>query len=122
MFSQILQLIDQLLGGLQNRFEILAIEFQEEKSRLFELLFWACLALFSAIMGILVGTIALIYLFDPENRGYAAIVFAVVFGMGTAWAFSQIRSRLKSSPPPLLSTIAEIKKDRESMMKYQKPI
>jgi uncharacterized membrane protein YqjE len=122
MIQQSLRLVDTVLCEVQQRFELLAIEFQEEKSRFIELMFWACLGLFAAVMGVIVLTLTIIFLFSAENRGYAAVAFGILYLLGTAWAFNEVRSRLKATTPPLLGTISELKKDREAIFKHKRII
>jgi uncharacterized membrane protein YqjE len=117
MIDPILKAIDTSLAAVQHRFELLAIEFQEEKSRFIELLLWATLALFAGVMGVIVATITIVFLFDENHRGYAAIAFSFLYLIGATWALNEVRSRLKNAPLPLLGSISELKKDREFLKK-----
>jgi uncharacterized membrane protein YqjE len=98
------------LGALQNRAELLAVEWQEERSRLAELLVWTVGLLFLGIMGAILLTAILIFLFPAELRLYAAAGFALLYLAGAAVAWFNLRSLLRQEP--FSETIGQVKKDR----------
>ena len=98
------------LGALQNRGELLVVELQEEKARLLEVLVWAVALLFFAMIGMLLVTATIIFLFPPEYWRYVAAAFAVLYLAAGAFAFFSIRKLLKR--PPLPETMAQVRKDR----------
>src|SRR3954447_19949701 len=70
------------LGLLQNRGELLAVEWQIEKARLIELLIWGIGLLFLGIMGMILLTATIIFLFPENLRLYIAGAFTLLYFAG----------------------------------------
>jgi uncharacterized membrane protein YqjE len=98
------------LGALQNRIELLAVEWQEERIRLMELLVWGLGLLFLGIMGLMLLTGTIILIFPEDLRLYVAAGFTVLYLLGAAGAWFGIRSLLKHEP--FTETVDQVKKDR----------
>ena len=101
------------LGALRNRGELLIVEWQQEKARLTELLFFSIGLLFVAIMAMLLLTATVIFLFPEHLRLYVAAGFAVLYLGLAAWLVAAIRSLIKREP--FQETIDQVKKDRECL-------
>ena len=97
------------LGAIQNRSELLAVEWQEEKARLSELLVWIVGFLFLAMMGAMMLTAFIIFLFRPEWRVYVAAAFAVLYLGGAAYAWAGLKGLLKQEP--FVESIDQVKRD-----------
>ncbi len=98
-------------GALRNRGELLAVEWQEEKGRLTELLFWTVALVFVALMAIVLLTATIIMLFPADLRIYAVAGFTLLYLAGTVGVWLSLRSMLKREP--FSETIAQAKKDAE---------
>ena len=98
------------LGAFGNRAELLAVEWQEEKSRNIEMFVWAVGLLFFAIMVALLLTGTIIFLFPPELRLYAAGAFILLYLAGAVLAAMSLRSLLRHEP--FSESIEQVKKDR----------
>jgi uncharacterized membrane protein YqjE len=98
------------LGALQNRCELLALEWQEERARLVELLMWALLVTFLTVVGVLLLTAFIIYLFPRDLRIFAAAGFTVLYLGSALVAFFNLRALLKQAP--FAETLNQLKKDR----------
>lgn len=103
---------DSLLGLAQNRFELFAVELQEEKLRALNVLVWLVVALALIVAGVLVGLGALaLYLW--QVAAYLGLIgLALVSlgaGAGVLWA---IRHRIRHGATPFAKTVDEFKKDR----------
>lgn len=98
-------------GALRNRGELLAVEWQEERARLTELLVWTVGLLFLVIMGagLLTGTV--VFLLPEGARVYALAGFTVLYLAGAVWAWSTVRKLLQQEP--FGESLAQLKKDRE---------
>jgi uncharacterized membrane protein YqjE len=70
------------LAALHNRGELLAVEWQEQKARTTEILFWAVATAILAIAGLLLLTATIILLFPADLRIYAFAGFAVLYLIG----------------------------------------
>src|SRR6266576_3898519 len=66
-------------GALQNRGELLSVEWQEERTRMLEMLIWAVAGLFFAILGTGLLTAFVIFLFPENLRIYAVAGFALLY-------------------------------------------
>jgi len=116
-FASVRKLLDTGLATLQNRVELLAVEFQEEKDHAVELLMWVVALLFFGILTVVVLTATIILIFPQELRVYAAGGLTLLYLLGAIWAFLGLRTRLKNRPIPFSASIEEIKKDREWLLK-----
>lgn len=97
-------------GALGNRGELFAVEWQEEKARMVELLVWAVGFLFAGIMAITLLTAIIIFLFPEDQRIYVAGGFTVLYLLGALAAASTIRSLLKHES--FAESIEQVRKDR----------
>jgi len=117
LFTSLRKLLDTGLATLQNRAELLSVEFKEEKDHAIELGIWLTMVLFFSIMALIVLTATIILLFPQDLRVYAAGAITLLYLIGAVWSFLGLRSRLKSRPLPFSATVEEIKKDREWLHK-----
>lgn len=100
-----------LLGLIQARVELFAVELQEEKLRAINLLGWLALAVALAIAGILVA-VATVGLFLWRAAGYAGLAGLAVAALGSAaLVFALVRRRLTQAPGPFAGTVEEFRKD-----------
>ncbi|SRR6266404_2522860 len=113
LFDSVRRLLDHALGAFQNRVELLAVEFKEERVNLVELFIYVAASLFFAMMTVIVFTATVILLFSPEWRVYAAGGFCLIYLSGAVWSFLALKTRLKESGVPFSESINELKKDRE---------
>jgi len=117
LLTSVRKLLDTGLATVQNRAELAAVEFKEEKDHAMELMLWATVVFFFAIMASLVLTATIIFAFPENQRVYVAGVFTLVYLAGGVWAFLGLKTRLKNQPVPFSATVDEIKKDREWLTK-----
>jgi uncharacterized membrane protein YqjE len=104
-----------VLGLLQNRLSLAAVEWQEEKLRAVSLLVWLFVAIVLAGMGVLVG-IATLALFLWERAGYAGLVGLALAALAGGFVmFLALRRRILRGPKPFAVTIEEFQKDLECL-------
>ena len=113
LFDSLRRMLDHALGAFQNRVELLAVEFKEERTNVVELFIYVAAALFFAMMTVIVLTATVILLFPSEYRVYAAGGFCLIYVIGAIWSFVTLKSRLKQSGLPFSESLNELKKDRE---------
>ena len=106
------RLVDSLLGLAQSRFELFAVELQEEKLRALNLLTWLVLALVLGVSGMLIAFCAIaLYLWD--TAGYFGLVgLATAALAGGAGVLLGIRRQIRNGPAPFSATLEEFRKDR----------
>lgn len=100
-----------ILGALQNRAELLAVEFEEEHDRMLRLVLFGVGALFCAMLTILLITATIILLVPQEYRVYATLGFAVLYLLGTVGAIFVLKGLLNRTP--FAETLDQFKKDAE---------
>lgn len=105
------RLIRTGLGALENRIELASIEWQEERIRLSELFLWIGALLFLAMIGLMLLTATIIFLFKEEWRLYVAGAFTLLYFLAALGAWLGVRSRLRQEP--FQETLNQVKKDRE---------
>jgi uncharacterized membrane protein YqjE len=98
------------LGALENRGELLSIEWQEEKAHLLQLVVLTVSLLFLAMLGMLALSATIIFLFAPEYRIYAAAGFTVLYLAGAVAVFFSLKALLKHEP--FAESLKQIRKDR----------
>jgi uncharacterized membrane protein YqjE len=98
------------LRGLQNRVELMAVEWQEERLRLAELLVRGIVLIFLATMGALLLTATVIFVFPAGARIYVTAGLALLYLFAAAGAWAGLKARLKREP--FSESIDQVKKDR----------
>jgi len=97
------------VGCLQNRTELLALEWQEEKAHVAELLLWTVGLLFTAVMTALMLTATIVFLFPATWRVYALAAFTILYLIGGIVTFTTLKKRLKHQP--FEESLNQVKKD-----------
>ena len=109
------RLAASMLAMVQTRLEIVSGEFEEERERLQELVVFGLMALLLLSFGIIFLTLLVVLLLWESHRYTVLSAFAVVYlGLG-ALAFSMMRRKLRARSRLFATTIAELKKDRQSL-------
>lgn len=98
-------------GALQNRVELFAVEWREERARLSGMLMALVALAFLSVVGVLLVTAVVIFLFPEELRIYAAAALAILFLLGAVATWFGLRGLLKHEP--FGETLGQLKKDRE---------
>jgi uncharacterized membrane protein YqjE len=107
--AQIRKIGQTVLGALQNRGELLAVEWQEAKMRTTEIVFWAVAAAILAMSGLLLLTVTIILLIPADLRIYAFAGFAILYFIGAVAAFFNVKALLKHEP--FAESISQVRKD-----------
>lgn len=98
---------------LQNRADLLALELQEEKYRLVEVLILVGIALALGMMALFVFTGVIIFAVPEAYRLWVACGLGVIYLLGIVVLWSRVKRVLKAQPFP--ETITQIKKDWECL-------
>jgi uncharacterized membrane protein YqjE len=96
-------------GLLQNRSELLSVEWQEERARLTEALVWTVACLFLGMLGLGLLTAFVIVLFREDLRIYAIAGFAVLYSAGAFVAWRNLKRVLQQES--FTESIAQMRKD-----------
>jgi uncharacterized membrane protein YqjE len=104
-------------GAVYNRGELFILELQEESSRLLNVAIRVAVALFLAMMTILLTTATLIFLTPQKYRLLTAALFILLYLAGAIWAYVSLRVLLKQTP--FGETTTQFKKDREMLETFR---
>ncbi len=99
------------LGALRNRGELLAVEWQEEKARMTELLVWTVGLVFLGVMTVGLLTLTIILLFPAPFRIYAAAGFTLLYLGACVGVWFNVKSLLKREP--FADSLEQARKDAE---------
>ena len=105
------------IGALENRAELLTVEFQEENDRLLKMIIFGVGGVFLAMIAVLLITGTIIFLVPEPYRVYAAGGFAALYVAGTVAAVMTIKKLIKT--PPFAESLKQIKKDAELLEAFQ---
>jgi uncharacterized membrane protein YqjE len=95
----------------QNRLELLLVELQEERSRLFDLLLLAATGIVFGLMTLIVLTFTIVVMFWDGHRIAVLAGLGVTYLAGATLAFRRFSLRLRDEEA-FSGTLAELKKDR----------
>ena len=106
---------DSVLGLARTRFELLAVEVQEEELRLVSQVAWFCVAMTLGANGLLIGLgVLAFWLWD--KTGYIGPVLLAIVPLSLAGAILLwLRRQIKNGGQPFASTITEFRKDAECL-------
>ena len=110
-FGTTRKLIRTSLETVQTRVELFAVEVQEERVRLVELLILISATVLLAAVAVVVATITVVWLCGDGARIYVLVGFVVFYAGGAVTLGLNVRHRLKNRPPPFAETVSELKKD-----------
>jgi uncharacterized membrane protein YqjE len=109
------RLLASLLEMVQTRLEIVSGEFEEERERLQELVVYGLVSLWLISFGVIFLTLLVVVLLWEEHRYAALGAFAALYlGLG-AYVLAMLRRKLRERSRLFAATIAELKKDRQSL-------
>ena len=110
LFGLLRQLAQTGGGALHNRAELLTVEWQEERARLTQVLLVAAGLGFLAMMGLLLLTATIIFLFPEPARLYVAAGFSVLYLLGASAAWWVLGALLQRQP--FSASLDQLHKDK----------
>jgi uncharacterized membrane protein YqjE len=113
LFKSLRKLAITLAATFQNRVELFAVELQEERHRLVEVLVLAGGALVLGTLAVVAFSTVLIFLFAQPYRIYAALGIGVLYLVSAAALVVRLKRRLRSEA--FEETLNQIKKDCECL-------
>jgi uncharacterized membrane protein YqjE len=116
LFRSVAHLLATAIGIAQTRLELLSTELQEEVHRVAEIMLWATVALLAAGVGMFLLALVIIFVFWDTHRLLASIAVTSAFFLLAAIAGVVLRAKVRSKPPLLDATLAELKKDRANLL------
>ncbi|MBM4220572.1 MAG: hypothetical protein FJ170_01345 [Gammaproteobacteria bacterium] len=117
--SRLLRSLGNILASLvdvgQTRLELLSLELQAEVRRAATLLAIGFFTLFFAGMGCLLAGLSLIFAFWDGPRVLVSMLVTAFFFLMASLGAWKLSSQLRSKPPMLADTLAELRKDRDRL-------
>jgi uncharacterized membrane protein YqjE len=115
LFHSLNGFVSTLVNVAQTRLQLLTTELQEEVQRAAQMLIWAFVSLFAALMALFLGSLTVIFVFWDTHRLVAAVAMTGVMLAVAAGAGLVLRAKLATKPPMLDATLAELAKDRAQL-------
>ena len=117
LFASMAKLLATAIGIAQTRLELLTTELQEEVHRVAEIMVYAVIALLAAGVGLFLLALVVIFAFWDTHRIVASIAVTSTVFLIAIVAALVLRAKVRGKPPMLDGTLAELKKDRETLMR-----
>ena len=117
--GSIRRLTETGLAIVQNRLELIAVEFREEKSRVISMFIWGAALVFMGFQALTAIMLTLAALFR-DQAVYVFGGFSAFYLIGSIAAVFLLKSKLKT--PPFSETIAQLKKDRQWVKTGKQPV
>jgi uncharacterized membrane protein YqjE len=120
LLASLRRLVATTLEIAQVRIELLAVEVEQEKLRIFDALAWAALALLLLGVGLTLAVVLLLMLFWEGYRLAALAVLCVLFLAGGAMVARVARARLiNPAGHAAVDSLDELKQDRDALVGRQ---
>jgi uncharacterized membrane protein YqjE len=110
--NSVRELADGVVGSVQDRLALLAVEFQEEKFRLIQSFLWLAAIFFSGLLAIGFLSLTLVYCFQGTARLVALIVLSVIYVGAVVGLVLGARRHFAKDAPPFAATLHEMTRDR----------
>jgi uncharacterized membrane protein YqjE len=104
-----------LLGVVHTRLELLRTELQEEVHHVANLAIWGFVAAFAGLLALFLGALAVIFVFWDTYRIAASVAMLSLFLAIAIGAALVLRHKMRTKPPMLDATLAELAKDRDQL-------
>ncbi len=114
-------MVGTLLQLVHTRVELFTTELEEEMHRVAKLLLWSIVAVFFGGLFVLMLAMTVVIAFWDDHRLFAAIAMSCVFLLIVVVATLVVRSKITARTPFLAHTIAELKRDRETLQRDREP-
>lgn len=111
LFRSIAKLAATFVAIAYTRLELLTTELQQEMYRVAEIMVWTVVAVFAAGIGLFMAALVIVFVFWDTHRVLASVLVTGVFFLITVVALLVLRSKLRSKPPLLEGTLAELATD-----------
>jgi uncharacterized membrane protein YqjE len=115
LFQSLSNFAGTLIAIAHTRLQLLTTELQEEVRQVGAILLWAFIAAFAAMMGLFLGALAVIFAFWETHRIVASLAMIAMFVGLAIIAALILAKKLRSKPPLLDDTLAELAKDRDNL-------
>lgn len=120
VFASLRAVLVTVLSIAGTRFELLGIEFAEEKERLAALVITGFAAALALSFAVLMLTLFCIVVFWDTHRLVVIGGFTLLYFAAGAWGVARLRAQLDAHPALFAATVAELEKDRDALRSAMK--
>jgi uncharacterized membrane protein YqjE len=110
LMASLKRLLRTIAATVRNRVELIAVELQEERLRLVDVLLLAAVVVVSGLLTLIMLTFTVLLLVGEEHRLAAAAIITGVYLLVTLGVFWRLRTKLKNWQA-FSATRAELRKD-----------
>jgi uncharacterized membrane protein YqjE len=115
LFRSIARLASTFVAIAHTRLELLTTEVQQELYRVAAIMVWTLVALAAAAIGLFMAALAIVLVFWDTHRVVAAVLVTTFFFLIALVALLVLRAKVKSKPPLLEATLAELATDATNL-------
>jgi uncharacterized membrane protein YqjE len=115
LFQSLSTFAGSLIAIAHTRLQLLTTELQEEVRQVGAILLWAFIAAFTGLLALFLGALAVIFVFWDTHRIAASMAMIGLFLAIALGAGLMLVKKLRSKPPMLDDTLAELAKDRDNL-------
>ncbi len=108
-------LLATLADAIYTRLELLFLDLQDGSARLLSLIIWSLIGLLAAAMTLLLGALAVIFIFWDTHRILAALLLTGLFGALAVAAACVIVAKLRHRHTLFAATLEEFARDRQHL-------
>jgi uncharacterized membrane protein YqjE len=112
LLGAVRSLVDNLLGSVHDRIELISLELQEEKQRLIQLFVWISVAVFTGMMALAFASFTLVFLFWESARLIALGALTLLYTGGAVAAIVMLRKQIARQAKPFAASLQELRNDR----------
>lgn len=113
LFSGLRQTAGSALDLVKNRLDLAAVEWEEERLRLIDLLVRAALAAVLGILTLVAGTATVVVLLWDYSPLLTLLAVTGLYAAGTAIAVIRLRNALRDHPKPFATTRSALQTDAQ---------
>ncbi len=113
LFDSLRRMLEAVLGLAQRRLELFAVEAQEEKFRVLDLLFRAAAVIVLSLLTLVAATATLVVALWNTSPVLVLVLVTVGYGLAAVALAASLRRRLREGPKPFAGTLEEFRKDHE---------
>ena len=105
------------VGALFNRGELLAVEWQEERQRLVEMMAWTMGWVFFAVMGAVMLTATVVLLVPENTRVYVTGGFTLLYIGAAVWVWFVLKKLVQQEA--FTESLSQMRKDAECLDSFR---
>ncbi len=104
---------DSFIQSVETRLDLFAVELQEEKIRLVQIVLWLCSAVFLTAISLVMITLTIVIAVGEEYKLISLVVCSVLYVVGAVVSANKLYQSLYQSEQPFADTISQLKQDRD---------